>query len=65
MKSISIGDMLINPKGRKLILFKWKPGDGIYAIGNWLLRDSSGRTLRVSTVELGKWGYSIRRDKAD
>jgi len=57
MKSISIGDVLINPQGKRLTLEKWLPGNGIFVKGKWLLRDERGTTCQLSTMELRDRGY--------
>ncbi len=53
----SIGDVLVNPKGKRLTIIKWLPGKGLFVTGKWLLRDEKGVTCQFYSVELNERGY--------
>lgn len=53
----STGDVLVNPQGKKLVITKWLPGNGLFVIGKWQLRDERGTTCQLSSVELVNRGY--------
>ena len=58
MKHIkSIGDVLVNPQNKKLVITEWLPGNGIFVIGKWQLRNERGTTCQLSSVELADRGY--------
>lgn len=58
MRNKSIGDVLINPQGEELTVKKWLPGNGLYVIGKWLLKDSKGTTIQLYTKELAERHYN-------
>lgn len=60
MKSITIGDTIINKKGKELVVQNWLPSAGLFVIGKWLLRDKRGTTMQLSTVELTQRGFDLK-----
>jgi len=56
---VKVGDILINPEGKRLTAQEWRPQAGITEKGKWLLVDEKGTTTQLSAKELAARGYEL------